>query len=279
MTLAPLDSADLSKIKLVATDIDGTLTKNQRFTPQLITALLQLQSANIAVLLVTGRSAGWVSSLSNYLPVAGAIGENGGCYFSGTTACQLLPNLKIKEISKHRDKLADCFWQLQGTHTQLKESTDNRFRLTDWTFDLTQLEASDLWEIGAQCERWGWNFTYSTIQGHIKLVTQSKATGIRQVLKQHFPKLKPHQILTVGDSPNDAAMFDPEMFTQSVGVANVLHYQEQMEHLPAYVTTLPEVGGFGEIVDRLVATAVAESDVINESGFDKIASYIERSLS
>lgn len=277
MNLAPLESADLSKIKLVATDIDGTLTKNQRFTPQLITALLQLQSANIAVLLVTGRSAGWVSSLSNYLPVAGAIGENGGCYFSGTADCQLLSNLKIKEISKHRDKLADCFWQLQGTHAQLKESTDNRFRLTDWTFELAQLDASDLWEIGAQCERWGWNFTYSTIQGHIKLVTQSKATGIKQVLKQHFPQIKPHQVLTVGDSPNDAVMFDPEEFAQSVGVANVQHYQDQMEYLPAYVTNLPEVGGFGEIVDRLLACVKVES--VADSKFDQITSYIERSLS
>jgi HAD superfamily hydrolase (TIGR01484 family) len=276
MTLAPLSTADLSKIKLVATDIDGTLTKNSRFTPQLFTALLQLQSANIAVLLVTGRSAGWVSSLSNYLPVVGAIGENGGCYFSAATDCQLLPNLKIKEISKHREKLADCFWQLQGTYSQLKESSDNRFRLTDWTFDIDQLSPSDLWEIAAQCERWGWNFTYSTIQGHIKLATQNKATGIRQVLKQHFPKLKPQQILTVGDSPNDASMFDPDKFLHSVGVANVLHYQEQMEHLPAYVTTLPEVGGFGEIVDRLLACAVVEPP--SKTGLKRVASYIERSL-
>jgi HAD superfamily hydrolase (TIGR01484 family) len=276
MTLAPLNTADLSKIKLVATDIDGTLTKNSRFTPQLITALLQLQSANIAVLLVTGRSAGWVSSLSNYLPVAGAIGENGGCYFSAATDCQLLPSLKIKEISKHREKLADCFWQLQGTHSQLKESSDNRFRLTDWTFDIDQLSPSDLWEIAAQCERWGWNFTYSTIQGHIKLATQNKATGIGQVLKQHFPKLKPQQILTVGDSPNDASMFDSDKFLHSVGVANVLHYQEQMEHLPAYVTTLLEVDGFGEIVDRLVACAVVEPPAA--TGFERVTSYIERSL-
>jgi HAD superfamily hydrolase (TIGR01484 family) len=278
MTLAALDTADLSKIKLVATDIDGTLTKNSQFTPQLITALLQLQSANIGVLLVTGRSAGWVSSLSNYLPVVGAIGENGGCYFSPTTDCQLLPHLKIKEINKHRDQLTDCFWQLQGSHAKLQESSDNRFRLTDWTFNIDQLSASDLWEIGAQCERWGWNFTYSTIQGHIKLATQSKAAGIRQVLKQHFPQVKPHQVLTVGDSPNDAAMFDPEIFPHSAGVANVLHYQEQMEHLPAYVTTLPEVAGFGEIVDRLLACAVsAPSD--QDTGFEKVTSYIERSLS
>jgi HAD superfamily hydrolase (TIGR01484 family) len=277
MTLAPLATADLTQIKLVATDIDGTLTKNHQFTPQLLTALLQLQSANISVLLVTGRSAGWVSSLSNYLPVAGAIGENGGCYFSSTVNCQLLPNLKIEEIGKHRDRLADCFWQLQGTHAQLQESTDNRFRLTDWTFDLEQLTPSDLWEITAQCERWGWDFTYSTIQCHIKLPTQGKAAGIRQVVKQYFPKIKPNQILTVGDSPNDATMFDPEEFSNSVGVANVRHYQDRMEHLPAYVTELPEVGGFGEIVDRLL-TCVSAASPVKEQGFNRIASYIERSL-
>jgi hypothetical protein len=71
-------------------------------------------------------------------------------------------------------------------------------------------------------------------------------------------------------------MFDPEIFPHSVGVANVLHYQEQMEHLPAYVTTMPEVGGFGQIVDRLLACAASSKQ---ETGFEKVTSYIERSLS
>jgi HAD superfamily hydrolase (TIGR01484 family) len=257
MTPSPLATAELSQVQAIAVDIDGTLTQDGRFRSQLFTALERLQAAEIPVLLVTGRSAGWVDSLANYLPVTGVIGENGGCYVSRTERCQLLGGLKSKEISKHREKLADCFWQLQGSYAQLQESPDNRWRLTDWTFDLDKLDPSDLWEIGAQCERWGWDFTYSTIQCHIKLPTQSKATGIRQVAKKYlsgfFSGIQPRQILTIGDSPNDSAMFDPAEFPLSIGVANIQEYLERLPHPPAYLASQPEVSGFIEIVDALLA--------------------------
>jgi HAD superfamily hydrolase (TIGR01484 family) len=257
MTLSPLATADLSQVKAIAVDIDGTLTLNGRFGSQLLIALERLQAAKIPVLLVTGRSAGWVESLANYLPVMGAIGENGGCYVSREVRCQLLGGLKPQEITSHREKLADCFWQLQGSYAQLQESPDNRWRLTDWTFELDKLSPSDLWEIGAQCERWNWDFTYSTIQCHIKLPSQSKATGIRQVAKKYlsrfFAGIQPHQILTIGDSPNDSAMFDSEEFPLSVGVANIQEYADQMAHQPSYLTEQREVAGFNEIVDALLA--------------------------
>jgi HAD superfamily hydrolase (TIGR01484 family) len=259
MTLAPLSTAHLSSVKLIATDIDGTLTNNHQFSPQLFTALARLQAANLPVVLVTGRSAGWVEALANYLPVAGIIGENGGCYVSRTNGFQLLGSLKTKEISQHREKLADCFWQLQGTHSQIKESIDNRWRLTDWTFDIQGLDPSDLWEIAAQCERWGWDFTYSTIQCHIKLASHNKATGLRQVLKKYLDNLSPIQVLTIGDSPNDGAMFDPQEFPLSVGVANIANYLDQLSHQPAYLATQAEVNGFTEIVDAVLAVRVAES--------------------
>ena len=256
-SLATADiSTELSQVKMLAVDIDGTLTLNGRFSPQLLIALERLQATEIPVLLVTGRSAGWVESLANYLPVTGAIAENGGCYMSREVRCQILGNLKPKEISQHREKLADCFWQLQGSYAQLQESADNRWRLTDWTFDLDKLSPSDLWEISAQCDRWGWSFTYSTIQCHIRPATQNKGTGIRQVVKKHFSGffsgLKQSQILTIGDSPNDTEMFDPAEFPLSVGVANIQEYVDRLTYQPAYITHQPEVNGFIEIVDALL---------------------------
>jgi HAD superfamily hydrolase (TIGR01484 family) len=263
MTLAPLATAELGQIKAIAVDIDGTITLDGRFSSQLFTTLERLQTAEIPVLLVTGRSAGWVESLANYLPVTGAIGENGGCYMSRDVRCQLLGNLKPKEISQHREKLADCFWQLQGSYAQIQESSDNRWRLTDWTFDLDKLSASDLWEINAQCDRWGWSFTYSTIQCHIRLATQNKGTGIRQVVKKHFSGffsgLKQSQILTIGDSPNDTEMFDPEEFSLSVGVANIREYADRLTHQPAYIAENPEVTGFIEIAEALLAAKAKAS--------------------
>ncbi|WP_242025302.1 HAD family hydrolase [Phormidium tenue] len=78
MTLLNLNQADLSDTRLIASDVDGTLTRNGKFSSDFISTLLDLQSSGIKVLLVTGRSAGWVSALVNYLPVSGAIAENGG---------------------------------------------------------------------------------------------------------------------------------------------------------------------------------------------------------
>ncbi|MBC6434493.1 HAD family hydrolase, partial [Nostoc sp. HG1] len=77
--LSEFSSICLSNIRLIATDMDGTLTRRGKFTPALLQALEDLAAAgNIKVLIVTGRSAGWVSGLSAIMPVAGAMAENGG---------------------------------------------------------------------------------------------------------------------------------------------------------------------------------------------------------
>ncbi|MEM1394587.1 MAG: HAD hydrolase family protein, partial [Cyanobacteria bacterium P01_H01_bin.150] len=72
----PGQSNSFSKIRLVATDMDGTLTTKGRFTNTLLQALQDLAAADIKIIIVTGRSAGWVSGLAYYLPVVGAIAEN-----------------------------------------------------------------------------------------------------------------------------------------------------------------------------------------------------------
>jgi hydroxymethylpyrimidine pyrophosphatase-like HAD family hydrolase len=100
----------------------------------------------------------------------------------------------------------------------------------------------------------GWSFTYSNVQCHIKPIHQDKATGLLSVLSNHYPELNSQQVLTVGDSPNDEAMFNPDLFPISVGVANVFHYQDKMLHLPKYVTQASEFAGFSELAKLLLQT-------------------------
>jgi HAD superfamily hydrolase (TIGR01484 family) len=252
MNLLSLDGLrkDASQIQLIASDVDGTLTSADRFTPQLLTAIAQLAQANLPLLLVTGRSAGWVDALRNYLPVVGAIAENGGVFFPPNGPYQLLGDFPALTI--YRQQLADVFGQLQQHYPQLKASTDNRFRLTDWTFDVEGLSEGELEAIALQCQAWGWSFTYSTVQCHIKPQLQNKASGIQQVLAQYFPTINPTQVLTIGDSPNDQAMFNPEVFPVSVGVANILKYADRLQYRPKYVTTQAEVDGFCEMVNCLL---------------------------
>lgn len=241
----------LKNIQLVATDMDGTLTKHGKFTSELILTLEALKNKNIEVLIVTGRSAGWVQGIANYLPIAGAIAENGGLFYHNPTkSCQLLN--QISDVTTHRQKLLSVFKLLQRKFPQLQESSDNRFRLTDWTFDIGDLTIPQLTEITSICQGAGWGFTYSTVQCHIKSLVQDKAPGLQSVLSDYFPQLTAAEIITIGDSPNDESLFNQSIFPLSVGVANISDYCDRLKYQPTYITSKEEVAGFCELADILL---------------------------
>jgi len=254
MTFAPLSqfvATHARNIRLVATDMDGTLTQNGKFTTELLQALADLASAGIDVLIVTGRSAGWVSGLTTYLPIAGAIAENGGLFYQSGNENPLFLKA-IPNLTQHRTKLAQCFQQLQTEFPQIRESNDNCFRITDWTFDVFGLNPTQLQKLGELCQVQGWGFTYSNVQCHIKPLGQDKAVGLLQVLHQYYPQLTLEQVITVGDSPNDESLFDASKFPLSVGVSNVLHYIEKLAYQPRYITDAAEGKGFCELAQPLI---------------------------
>ena len=249
--MKPLTKSALASVRLIATDMDGTLTKAGKFTAELLIALEALATKNIPVLIVTGRSAGWVSAIANYLPVYGAIAENGGVFYNNQQN-QTEFIAKIEDLPHYRQNLQTTFHNLQKKFPEIKESSDNRFRITDWTFDIGHLTQSQLSEIELICQEYGFGFTYSTIQCHIKPQQQDKASALKQILQAHFPQLTPQQVLTVGDSPNDESLFNPNYFPLSVGVANISHYSDHLKYLPTYITSNPEAEGFRQIRDYLI---------------------------
>lgn len=239
-------------LRLVATDMDGTLTRAGGFTTTLLSSLEKLVEADLTTVIVTGRSAGWVQAVAAYLPIAGAIAENGGVWMS---QANLHPEwlVDVPEAGRHRDALAGMFSAIQRYFPTLRPSADNPFRLTDWTFDIGDLSLADLQTIADLCEQAGWGFTYSTVQCHIRPATQNKAVGLQAVLRRTFPSIQSHQVVTVGDSPNDADLFNPHYFPFSVGIANVLHYRDRLQHLPTVITASAEVAGFQELTQALLA--------------------------
>lgn len=255
LPLSALTAFSLQSIRLIATDMDGTLTQHGKFTPALLQAFSDLARVDIPVLIITGRSAGWMNGIVSYLPVLGAIAENGGLlYRNGTAKNGAAPDylVALPDIIEHRQQLAHLFADLKRQFPQLQESLDNRFRLTDWTFEVEGLSLSDIHHLRDSCQAQGWGFTYSTVQCHIKPILQDKAIGLEEALKTYFPQYDRHHLLTVGDSPNDESLFNGDRFPLSIGVANVRHYADQMQHQPAYVTTQPEVEGFCELAQLLV---------------------------
>lgn len=241
----------VKNIRLIATDMDGTLTQSGKFTCRLLQTLTDLARAGIPVLVVTGRSAGWVEGIVSYLPVQGAIAENGGIFYSADGELNLIS--PIMDIQNHRANLAQTFASLSAEYPMLRESSDNRFRITDWTFDVEGLSRGELQTLQERCEAQGWSFTYSTVQCHIKPYGQDKATALLEVLQAQFSNLAPDHVLTVGDSPNDESLFNPVQFPYSVGVANVLDYLNQMTYPPRFVTQHAEAEGFCEISEMLLS--------------------------
>ena len=249
-SLKSLDTYSWQQIRLVATDMDGTMTQGEKFNAELLQTLNQLAAAGIDVLVTTGRSAGWVQAIATYLPVVGAIAENGGLLYWGQDPQPHL--LSEIEIEDHRRQLQRVFKLLQSKFKQIQESADNRFRVTDWTFEVENLSSDELKQIEQICQSEGYGFTYSTIQCHIKPKEQDKAFGLQQVIPQYFPDLKPEEIVTIGDSPNDESMFNPDKFPLSVGVANIVKYSDRLQYLPAYVTNQSEGAGFCELAQLII---------------------------
>lgn len=242
---------EFKNIKLIATDIDGTLTKNGQFSSQLLSTLETLQQKNIKVLLITGRSAGWCQSIVNYLPVWGIIAENGGIY-----ALKDEQNIKaltaIDNITEHRQLLENNFKEIQQKFPRLQQSSDNQFRVTDWTFDCHECSQDELLTIEKICEQKQWGFTYSHIQAHLKPLKQNKAQGLMTLKEKYFQDLSYSEIVTVGDSPNDESLFNQNLLPISVGVANILKYTERLQHQPVYITNLEEIHGFCELAKLVI---------------------------
>jgi len=167
MVFIPLEqelaSNSFKKLRLIATDMDGTLTRRGKFTSSLLRVLEDFSGTGIPVLIVTGRSAGWVSGLVSYLPVVGAIAENGGLFYPADSESPVALT-SIVDIIEHRQQLATVFHHLKSKFPQIQESSDNRFRLTDWTFDNRDLTRSQLEQLDELCSAMGWGFTYSSVQ-------------------------------------------------------------------------------------------------------------------
>ncbi|WP_009544867.1 HAD family hydrolase [Crocosphaera subtropica] len=245
----------LKNIKIIATDIDGTLTKKGEFSSQLLSTLEQLQKHHIKVILITGRSAGWCQGIVNYLPVWGIISENGGVYCLKDNQ-KIIPLTAIDDVVKHRQSLQHNFEYLKSQFPQLITSSDNQFRITDWTFDCHELTQEELLNIKDICDQNNWGFTYSHIQGHLKPLEQNKAKALMSLKEAYFKHLSCQEIMTVGDSPNDESLFNLDIFPISVGVNNILKYTEKLQYHPVYLTNLSEIDGFCELVKFLISNNV-----------------------
>ncbi len=249
----PLPERLPSKVKVLFTDVDDTLTWGGELPAETYSALHQLREAGIVVVPVTGGCAGWCDCLIKTWPIKTIIGENGALFLEKDDA-GIVHTHYLKDESRiegdlvHLKRIGET---LQQKFPLIGYTQDQPFRLTDIAFDIGQTVSVPN-EIARVATEWlvlkGLQARQSSIHINVWVGDHSKATGALEWLGRG--DYDPSDCLFVGDSPNDESMF--EKFPNSVGVANVERFLKQMTYLPTFKTKSAGGYGFAELAEVIV---------------------------
>ncbi|MDP8221991.1 MAG: HAD family hydrolase [Candidatus Lernaella stagnicola] len=238
----------LRDLRLLASDIDDTLTESGHIPPAVLETLQRVKNDGVRVWLVTGRSAAWGQAMSHYLDVDGVIAENGGVICRGEEV-RLLADTSL--IGDGRARLIEAFERLRKRLPAARATGDNIGRLTDWTIDRATLSTDEVATAAATAEEAGLRCVASSIHVHYFAAGHDKATALGRICEEEAIDDR-QQVLTLGDSVNDEPLFNPAYFPFSVGVANVAEYLDQLQHRPLFMLPAPRAAGALWLLRRIL---------------------------
>ena len=223
----------LAAIRMLATDIDGTMTVDGRMTLAVLQAWQAAQAQGLRVLLVTGRSSGEALGLARYLPHATwAVAENG--------ARLLIPD-QVPELlvpPRPTEHLRDVAWQI-AEGTPLRPTADAFAREGDLAFERDGRTDSQVLELQRRANALGVALIWSSVHIHLSAHRPDKGAAVLQVASRWH--VAPDAIATIGDSHNDEGLWEAQRFGMTVGTADVVGLS--LRHAPEWRTEAR--GGIG----------------------------------
>jgi HAD superfamily hydrolase (TIGR01484 family) len=244
-------------IRVVLTDIDGTLTDHGRLPAESYAALWELSKSGYKIIPVTGRPAGWCEMIARLWPVHGVVGENGAFYFSydGNRMKRFFVRGKSQR-REDRQKLKKVRAEVLEKVPGCAIASDQFARLFDLAVDFSEdvkpLAKDKVQKIVAIFEKHGAVAKVSNIHVNGWFGDYDKVSTCKTYLKKEFHmtdvKMKAECIF-VGDSPNDEPMF--KFFPNSFAVANIKAFLADLEFKPGYVADREEAEGFKQVAQRL----------------------------
>jgi HAD superfamily hydrolase (TIGR01484 family) len=253
--------ADRAAIGFVLTDIDDTLTEHGRLPAESYTAMQRLRQAGLVVVPVTGRPAGWCDLIARQWPVDGVVGENGAMYFRYLDGDKRMLRRYAKDAAARtadRLKLDRIRDEVLASVPGSAVASDQAYREADLAIDFCEdvppLSHEAVQRIVAIFNRHGATAKVSSIHVNGWYGSYDKLTMTRSFFAEALSidmEQAEHRIVFAGDSPNDAPMFGH--FPNSVGVANVLDFVQDLRHKPKYVTNARGAHGFVELAEALLS--------------------------
>ena len=257
--IGEIEDHELSPVRVLLSDVDDTISTEGKLLPEAYAALWDLKRAGIAVVVVTGRPAGWCDLMARFWPVDAVVGENGGFYF-------LHDGTRMQRVYRHDAATRAGFRKrLEGVRERILEAVpgcavaaDQPYREYDLAIDFREdvpplsrdavVRIRDLFhEAGAHAKISsihvnGWYGDFD------KLATSLDC--LRDVLGVDGVNDR-EACVFCGDSPNDEPMF--AHFPLSFGMANLKPYLDLIEKRPGFIADAPGGAGFTQVAERLLA--------------------------
>lgn len=244
--ISRLDPAELAPVTLVATDVDGTLTRGGKLDPGVLAAIRRLVDAGISVVPVSGRPAGEVQGLVRYLPgVWRGLAENG--------LLEIVPDRAPRWLAAPTDRarLHRVGAELNARGAGLRLTGDDYCRLGDVAYERDGRDEATLLGLRAAAEDHGVHLVWSNVHIHLAAAVPDKGAALLQLLGEL--SVDPNHVATIGDAPNDAGLFRSGRFGVTVGTRDVLAQLAYFPEPPRVVTHGGEADGFVELAELLLA--------------------------
>jgi len=246
---------DLRGVRYLFTDIDDTLTTDGKLLPQTYQALWDLSAAGIAVVPVTGGSAGWCEHIVRTWPVAAAIAESGAVALTqrdGRVAFEFWEGERTQR-ERQADHLISIAETLRHRGT-FQLAHDQPFRLADVAIDIAGYEREQIDALATEIRTSGATAAISSIHINTWIGTYDKRAMSDRVLQALYGLSLAQAgdaVCFVGDSRNDASMFSA--IRNSFGVANIAPILKDLPVAPRWLSARPAGLGFSDIARALVS--------------------------
>lgn len=247
LPLSQITEEILTKIKIIATDIDDTLTIQGKLTTLVIDKLVETKEKGLTIILVTGRAAGWGQALVNYFSfIDYLIAENGLVLIDNRGRIKCVPGVG-RDLG---EKLASSSERIREEFG-LTYTNASCFSLLERTFIRPpHFALSDIERCNEIVDE-GLEVVASSIHIHIRPDYIDKGGALQRVIMENYPGLTADNVMAIGDSSSDGPLF--KQFPISVGVANVANYKDELgDNLPFFVAEHREGYGAVEILDKIL---------------------------
>jgi HAD superfamily hydrolase (TIGR01484 family) len=258
--LSEFPAAARAAVRFVLCDIDDTITDHGRLPSSSLAAMERLQQADMRILPITGRPAGWCDHFARMWPVDGVVGENGALFFRYDHGTRRMERRYWKSADQRmadRARLDQLAQDIPAAVPGAAIAADQPYReedlAIDFAEDVERLDDDAIARIVTMFEDAGAVAKVSSIHVNGWFGDFDKLSMTRRAMAEFFGRdidKERNDIVFAGDSPNDAPMFG--FFPNAVGVANVCDFAGKLSAEPAWVTQGRGAAGFLELADFLL---------------------------